>query len=169
MDNLFSQIGITCRHGRPRPAVANRRRRVAQRVSIFILALWTTIGSQQAGIAANGIVRVSGDYLIRLVGTDYDPSKSSIYKPRNPRALFNDGFAWLCLSPSDVGKFRNLMAAGEQQAATAMRGCIAIDQTIEVIETDSIGDRLIQVIYVTGGETIDFGQIWISSGLVETG
>lgn len=89
---------------------------------------------------------------------------SRIYKPKKPNAIFNMTFAWLCRSPGDVGKFRNLLAANERQAAFGMEECVTVEKPVEAIQTDSIGNTLIQVSLVHGSRTID---LWTESGLFQ--
>jgi hypothetical protein len=90
---------------------------------------------------------------------------ADIYTPRNPSAVFNEGTAWLCTYPTDVGKFRDLLAAGEQQAALAMPGCISVEQPLEAIETDRIGNDLLQVTVVKGDKAFD---LWTEPDLFRT-
>jgi hypothetical protein len=85
----------------------------------------------------------------------FDPSKVDLYKPKNPNAVFNKSSTWLCVFPTDVGKYRNLMAAGEHQAALQMPGCITLYNPVEAVQTDSIGDDLIQVTVIKDNKTID--------------
>lgn len=88
--------------------------------------------------------------------------KPRIYQPVNPKAIFNTTAAYLCAYPSDVDKFTSLLAAGEKQAALGMKGCVVVSGPIEVIQTDKIGDDLIQVTYVRGDKTFD---LWTRKAL----
>jgi hypothetical protein len=85
----------------------------------------------------------------------FDPSKVDLYKPKNPNAVFNKSSTWLCVFPTDVGKYRNLMAAGEYQAALQMPGCVTLYNPVEAVQTDSIGDDLIQVTVIKDNQTVD--------------
>lgn len=95
----------------------------------------------------------------------FERAAAGLYQPKNPNAVFNANVAWLCLYPADVGKMRDLWAAGEIKAALSVKTCMMAAKPMEVIQTGGDGDRLIKVALVRDGTVID---LWTESQLFKS-